>query len=160
MIPAGRNVRAAAALVRPVTMSKTAATIITKGNDRNSEFLARNGRGVVLLTPKDGQARAKEPPDDEDRTDEPDGRRRPAARRRRQEPGEQLADPELINEQEPQQGPQRSEVGGRHQLLAAHADGPIVIAQGLNDINLDVADQEKPDRRERVKFPGKTCQRK
>ena len=48
-------------IVRPVTMSRTAATIITKGNDRNSDSSAETVAESFCWPPEDAMPAQKSP---------------------------------------------------------------------------------------------------
>ena len=71
----------------------------------------------------------------------------------RQNAGDSPSETELVDAEEPEQGPEGPKVGRRDQVLAPHIDGPVVKAQRLDDVDLQIADQEEPDRCERVKLP-------
>ena len=123
-----------------------------KGNDRKS-FLTRE----ILEAggfPRDEHVRAEEPPDDERWADHGRQEGQPASWRRRQDPGGHSRGNELVDQEKPEQRPARPIVRRGDQVFAAHFDCPIVKAERLKDVQLQIPDQEQPDRCERIESPG------
>lgn len=97
--------------------------------------------------------RAHQAPEDQGRRQPGDHARRPRPRRSRQYGCHRPTRAEVIHGEEPEQRPERPPVGRRDQILAPDRHAPVVVVDRLDHVDLDVAHQEQPGRRERVEPP-------